>query len=263
MKEEEVDFQHYIRLLRKYWIVSAITFIIVLGAVLAYTFLKAPTYEAKSLVAITSQDQSSFLLGSSVPKVSDLETQRLVIQGSGVMNTIYSQYGVGTFLMSVNVIKNSNVIEIIVDTSSADRAALIANDIAEAYVKYTRDMRTADANEVIGFVDEQIALYDDELDALNRKIITYQSTTLNTAEKLEYQSLLREQTAKNKVYDSLLSKREEARLITSLESGNVNIISHADMPTVPIKPNIPLNVVLGAILAFGAAMAAALLIEKA
>jgi len=263
MKEDEIDFQHYVKALKRYWITSAIVFIVVMGAVLAYTFLSSPTYEAKSLVVIASQDQTSFLLGSSAPKVSDLETQKLLIQSSSVMNSIYAQYGTDTFELSVNTVKNSNVIEIVVDTNTAEKASLIANAIAESYVKYTRDMRTKDATATITFVDEQIALYDAELDTLYKKMIEYDKPEYQTVkEKLEYQALTREQTAKNKIYDSLLSKREEARLITSLESGNVNIISNADMPLAPIKPNIPLNILLGLILATGAAFGSALAIDK-
>jgi uncharacterized protein involved in exopolysaccharide biosynthesis len=264
MKEDEIDFQYYLKLLKRYRVVASIVFILIFGAILAFTFLSSPTYEAKSLVAISSQDQTSFLLGSSVPKVSDLETQTLIIQGTSVMGDVYEQYGIDKFELSVSILKNSNVIEITVTTNNAERAALIANAVAESYVKYTRDVRTQDANAVIDFVDEQIALYDSEFDALNKEILTYEALGKNmtTKEKLKYQAALREQSAKNKVYDSLLSKREEARLIISLDSGNVNIIGYAEIPTIPIAPNIPLNILLGFILASVAALGSALVIDK-
>ncbi|MGV8172324.1 MAG: GumC family protein, partial [Candidatus Woesearchaeota archaeon] len=264
MKEEEIDIYHYIKLLRMYWILAFIMFLLVFGAVIAYTYLSAPVYEAKSLVAITTQDQTSFLLGSTAPKVSDLETQKLVILSSNVMNKIYAEYGVDTFTPSVNIIKNSNAIEITVETTGAADSALIANNIAESYLEYTREMRKQDATAVITFVNDQIEQYDAELDMLNDKIIDYEAMgkSISASQKIEYQATLRELNAKNKIYDYLLNKREEAGLVASLNSGNVNILSYASLPGAPIKPNIPLNIMLGFILAVGAALGSVLVFDK-
>jgi uncharacterized protein involved in exopolysaccharide biosynthesis len=262
MKEDEIDFQYYLKLLKRYRVVASIVFILIFGAILAFTFLSSPTYEAKSLVAISSQDQTSFLLGSSVPKVSDLETQKLVIQGSNVMSDVYEQFGTDTFEMSVNIVKNSNVIEITVKTNSAERAALIANSVAESYVEYTRDMRKQDANAAIKFVNEQVLVYNSEVDTLNKQILQYEAKSMTAKEKLEYQALLKELSTKNKVYDSLLTKREEANIIANMDSGNVNILGYAVIPTIPIAPNIPLNILLGFILASVAALGSVVAIDK-
>jgi len=264
MKEDEIDLYHYMHLLKKNWAMSLFVFILVLGAVIAYTLLSDPVYESKSLVAITSQDQTSFLLGSSAPKVSDLETQKLVILSSSVMNKLYARYGIDTFVPSVNVIKNSNAIEITVEAGDAEQSAIIANAIADSYLEYTRESRKQDATEVISFVNDQIALYDSELDLLNKKIMQYKTLgdNISSSDQIEYQAAIRELTAKSKIYDYLLNKREEAGLVASLKTGNVDILSYASMPIAPIKPNIPLNVILGLILAAGAAFGMALVSEK-
>jgi len=264
MKDDEVDIDYYLKLLKRHWLMSIFVFLLVLGGTIAYTMLSTPVYEAKSQVVITSQDQTSFLFGSSAPKISDLETQAVIILSPSVMNGIYTEYGY-TFVSSAAIIKNSNIIEIIVEADSAERAVLIADAIAKSYVEYTRDILVQDANEVISFINGQIIIYDSELKTLNKELeyyVTQDEDDLSPTEELEYKTLQREIAAKNKVYDNLLSKKEDAELLTNMRSSNVNILNSAQMPTLPIRPNIPLNIALGAILAIGAAFIAAVATGK-
>lgn len=264
MKEDEIDIGQYIHILKKHWLISVLSFILVLGGVIAYTMMSTPVYEAKSMVVITSQDQTSFLLGSTAPRVGDLETQKVMILSSSVMNPVYQKHGVDTFTSSVDIIKNSNVLEITIESNTAENAMLIANALATSYLNYTRAARTQDANDLIKFIDKQIDYYNAELDYLNKELVYYelQGNNVTSTDKIEYQALLREITAKNKLYDSLLSKREEAGLVANLNAGNVNILSYAELPQAPIRPNIPLNIVLGVIMAIGVAFGAALASEK-
>jgi uncharacterized protein involved in exopolysaccharide biosynthesis len=264
IEEAEADFLYYFNLVRKYWLFSAIVFVLVLGFVLAYTFMTLPVYEAKSLVSVASQDQSSFLLGSSAPKLStDLEAQKFIILSPGVLNPVYQKGGFW-FVPKVSAVKSSTVLEITVDANSAQQAMQAANDIALSYLNYTKAMRRQDAVDVMAFISGQIDDYQEELDDMNRDALAYEQkkNLLTTEEKLEYQALQREISAKGKIYDYLLSKREEAGLVASLNAQNVNIISYADLPAAPIRPNVPLNALLGVVLAVGAAFGSAYALES-
>jgi len=257
---DEIELAEYAKIVKRHWILACLSFIIVLGAIIAYTILSPKVYEAKSLIVITSQDQANFLLGSSAPKVTDIETQKIVIQGSDVMNPIYSIYKENTFTLNVNNVKNSNVIEISVQSSSPENSSTIANHIATNYINYVTTMRTQDAESSVQFITDKIKSYDDEISALNVKLLYYQDLGNSTSkdDRIAYQNVQRELTAKGKIYDYLLEKREEAALTASLKSTNVQIIEYASVPLTPIKPNVPLNVALGAILAIGAAFGSAM-----
>jgi uncharacterized protein involved in exopolysaccharide biosynthesis len=262
VKDDEIDISEYLRIVRKHFGVAILAFIVVLGAICAYTFLSMPVYESSSLVYISTQDQSSFLLGTSTPKVnSDLETQKVIILSQGVLSPIYAKYGINSFTPTVSTVKNSNIIEISVSANRPDYASSIANEIAKSYVNYTRSTRKQEANDMIKFISDQIFYYGAEIDDLNEKINRYEqiNKNLTASEKINYQSLVREVNAKNKIYDYLLSKKEEAGLVANANNANVNIISYAELPLAPTSPNIPLNLALGVILALGAAFGAAYL----
>ncbi|MFH1174394.1 MAG: GNVR domain-containing protein, partial [archaeon] len=117
-----------------------------------------------------------------------------------------------------------------------------------------------DATSLIDFINNQLQYYDGELNILEIKSISYQNLTNATRdERLEYQAVQREIAAKNKIYDYLLTKREEAGLSAAdSKTGSVKVISYAEAPLIPVKPNVPLNIVLGIVLAIGAAFGMAL-----
>jgi uncharacterized protein involved in exopolysaccharide biosynthesis len=234
----------------------------VFGAIIAYTLMAVPSYNAKSLVAITNQDQATFLLGTSTsPKITDLEGQKVIIQSSSVMLPIYAAYGENAFILTVSNIKNSNIIEIGVKSTSPENAAMIANDIANNYLNYTAQGRVQDAQRSIDFINQKLETYDKEIYLLDKNILFYKNREKNLSreEQLAYNSLQMELTAKNKIYADLLTKREQAEIASSLSNGNVQIISYADVPFAPVKPNLMLNLALGFILAIGAAIGCAIL----
>jgi uncharacterized protein involved in exopolysaccharide biosynthesis len=261
--DDELDIGEYIYIVKRNWLWAVIGFILVLGAIVAYTYTTEPIYEATSLVVLTSQDQANFLLGSSAPKTTDLETQKVIIQSPSVMYQIYTKYGEDTFELTVNIIKNSNILEIVVTTNNPENAASLANNIAESYINYTTEARKQDAENNIAFIADKIETYDKELNILDLDSAYYKANEKNLSrqEKLEYQTLQREMTAKTKIYDYLLNKKEEAALTANLNSANLKIIQYAELPEMPIKPNKQLNLALGFILALGAGFGLALLIN--
>ncbi|MBN1792918.1 hypothetical protein JW826_04520 [Candidatus Woesearchaeota archaeon] len=260
MSDNEIDFLEYLDALKENWIAATVAFLVVFGLVLAYTLTTTPMYESRSLVFVASQDQASFLLGNAAPKtISDLETQKIILQSTSVLGPIYAEHPIDSFELKVNTIKNSNILEIVVTSDSALNAMNIANKISESYESYNKDLRKDEANEVITFISEQIDLYNLEGETLSARKVYYDSLgeNITNEQALEYETLKREINAKNKIYDYLLNKREEANLVVSLRSGNVRILSRAELPIAPVRPNVPLNIALGLILAAGAAIGAA------
>jgi uncharacterized protein involved in exopolysaccharide biosynthesis len=260
MTNDDIDIMDYLVIMKDNWFWSFIGFILVFSAVLAYTDFSDSVYESKSLVLISNQDPVNFLLGSASPKIGDLETQKLIIQGNSIMYPIYSKYG-STFKLTLNTVKNTNIIEIAVETNSPENAAMIANDITTNYIKYTSDIRKQDAESTIEFVTEKIKSYDEEIYRLEAKSFDYNNREKNLTrnEQIDYQSVLRDIAAKKKIYEYLLTKKEEAGITASIENANVKVIAYGEIPLGPISPNIPLNLALGVILGLGAAMGSALI----
>jgi uncharacterized protein involved in exopolysaccharide biosynthesis len=255
-EKEEIDLTDYLKMIMDNWMAAAAAFLIVFLVVLAYTFTVKPVYEAKSLILINSDDPMSFIRSVTPPKL-DMETQKQIILSPIVMAEIDQTY-LNQYTLNVNPIKNSNMLEITVDTDDGAKAALISDMVADTYLNYTWGSKVSDMMAAQGFISEQLDAYKGQLEAISASQIRYKNmTNISQNDQLRMQDLQRQATAIGKVYDTLLSKKEEAGMYASQNSGNVKIIARAAVPEKPIRPNIPLNILIGLILAFLAAFGGA------
>ncbi len=335
--DDEIDIKDYWLMFKRYWKFSLLIFILILGAVIVYSYIIPPTYEARSLVMVAAQDQASVVLDSTAPRV-DIETEREIIMSTSVLAPIYAEYGIDQFTLNVQPITNTDVIEIIVDTKDPETAMDVANKVAKSYVNYSSDSKRQDAVSVRDFITRQLNEYKKEIDDLNmlqgdftsrqdnlnlqikglqdlvksyntykdnykndlenltQQLQAYESkASLTTAEQTDYNNLKQQIAndenlyndavskariysdqvalkqrellnltsstnansdsiqqsiaAKQKIYDYLLSRREEIGIVAQESSGDVKIIERATYPRFPISPNITLNIALGLIIA--------------
>jgi capsular exopolysaccharide synthesis family protein len=245
--EETFELADYYTMVNKNWILASIVFILILGAVIAYTLTSPKIYQARSMVLISTQDQTSILLGQSATKV-DLATQKEIIMSRSVMSSVYAEVN-DYFQVYVEAIKDSNVIQITVESPNAFTAMTVANKIAESYVRYTLETKKQDATAVKTFIDEQITSYKTEMDNINIQIIGYRNKmkirNLTTDEVFSYESLQQTLVAKEKLYNELLLRSEEVGISAQERSGNIKIIESASVPARPVKPRVLLNIILG------------------
>jgi len=250
--EDNVELSDYLVMIRKNWLVALIIFLVIMGAAVLYTLTAPKIYQARSLVMLTSQDQTSVLLGSSsvatLPRI-DIETEKEIIMSSSVLSQVYAVPEQADFSISVDAIQDSSVIEIIVESENPQTAMRVANRIAAAYVNYTRESRRRDALDINSFISEQIAVYKAEIDDLNLQIIVYKNKNMTVQDQFAFESLQQTLDAKEKLYNYLLSRAEEIGIAAQEKSGNVKIIENAQPPRIPVRPNVALNLVLGFILA--------------
>lgn len=254
--EEDFEISDYLTMVNKNWILATVVFILIVGAVVAYTLTSPKIYQARSMVMVTTQDQTSYLLGQTATRV-DIQTQKEIILSRSVLSSVYSQVN-DVFQVYAEPIKDSNVIEIIAESPNAFTAMSVANKVADSYVSYTLQTKKQDAVAVKSFIDEQIATYKTEMDNINIQILGYKNKmkirNLTTDEVFSYESLQQTLAAKEKLYNELLLKSEEVGISAQERSGNVKIIETASVPTYPVKPRVVLNILLGIIVGIIAAI---------
>jgi capsular exopolysaccharide synthesis family protein len=217
--DEEFELKDFYNQIKKNKITGLIIFLLIFISVIAYSLITSPIYEAKSRVMVTNQDQTSYLLGSTITRI-DLETQREIILSGRVLNTVYTKYAEEEFLLNVEPIKNSNVIEITVESTNPESAMKIANEIARSYVFYTKDARKREAIEVTSFISEQLDRYKKELDLLNTELLEFESK--KGAYDFEIESLqeyLNQQTEnKEKLKEDLDSLKDDIKIYKNQEN---------------------------------------------
>ena len=82
------------------------------------------------------------------------------------------------------------------------------------------------------------------------------------ARAVQYNILKREVDTNKQLYEGLLQKLKEASVSASLKASNIRIVDAAEPPTRPVKPKIPLNLGVAAILGLGLGICAAFVQER-
>ena len=149
--------------------------------------------------------------------------------------------------VTVNSVKNTNMIEISCENNNPELAAEIANTIAAVFVDKSIIINRSKASEVKKFIEEQLLKKEKELTEEEEKL-QYERLEELPDKELRLARLERAVRVSENIYLLLLEKHQEARINEVMEFGDIRIIDKALAPEAPIKPNKKLNLAIGGIL---------------
>ena len=262
-----MELRDYLNVLRaRKWVVIQSVVIVTLTAVVA-SLLQPPTYQGEVKVLISNQDAGAAIFGTSLGELSgqperSLQTQVQLMQLRPLAETTVRKLGLKESpevllkRVEVTAVGQTNVVTIKATDVSQERAAAIANSMADAYVAWSRDTKResikAAADEVQRRLDEARV----EILALGRKIVTARTTDKNGV-VIKDDSLQAELTIATDLYATLAEKLETLRVNEQLENGAGRVVSVAVADAVPIAPKPVRNGILGLAvgLVFGVGMA--------
>jgi receptor protein-tyrosine kinase len=141
-------------------------------------------------------------------------------------------------------VKNSRVIQVIADARSASLAAEIANSLASAFIEQGIRERQAAAAQAYQSLRPQLEEFRRTLHPIGGKPLS----------PLE--------DANRQVYDALSQKAAHAQLAAGLRLTNLRLVSPAEPPRLPNRPNLPLNVGIGTLGGLLLAVACVMLQEQ-
>ncbi len=127
----------------------------------------------------------------------------------------------------------------------------LQDQLAEAGVNESGNASVSGSEQI----ENAIASKTEECSSISAKYGTFLSqqqeliNTTDASDEIRNKSILQAISAKEKIYDFLLSKREEIGIMAQESSGNAQIIEYATMPLEPAKPNVILTLLIGMVLA--------------
>ncbi len=259
MMEEELELSDYWNIVKNQWKLIALVLVVVLAIAGIYSYLASPVYEARTLVVVTNQDYSSLILsGISLPRI-DITTETEIIRSQAVLGVVLKA-AKAKYDVSVEPVRDSSAIEIIVHGGTPDGVQKVANAIALRYVNYSIEARKADAVAVTSFMTGQIVSLEEEIDMINLEILEMDHNKSLDAE-YALQTLTSTLSAKEKLHSYLLNRREEIGIFAQQSQGNVRIVEYAEAPVWPVRPNLVLNLAVGIVLGIFAGVALAFMRE--
>ena len=150
--------------------------------------------------------------------------------------------------VTVNLVKDTNMIEISCENNNPELAAEIVNTVAAVFVDKSLTINRSKASEVKKFIEEQLLEKDKELTEEEEKLQYEKSLEKLPDKELRLARLERAVKVSENIYLILLEKYQEARINEVMEFKDIRIIDKALAPDQPIKPRKMVNLAIGGIL---------------
>jgi len=150
--------------------------------------------------------------------------------------------------ITVNSVKNTNMIEISCENNNPKLAAEIANTTATVFMVKSLIINRSKASEVKKFIEEQLLEKEKELTEEEEKLQYEKSLEKLPDKELRLARLERAVKVSENIYLILLEKYQEARINEVMEFKDIRIIDKALAPDEPIKPRKMLNLAIGGVL---------------
>jgi non-specific protein-tyrosine kinase len=266
-----VELRDYLHVLKsRIWIVIQTVVIFTLVA-FAYSWIQQPVYQGTATVLVSSQDAGSAILGTTLGELTgqperSLQTQVQLMQLRSLAETAVRKLGLkespDALLSHVEVLAagQTNVVLIRATDTDPQRAANVANEMASAYVAWSRGTKResikAAADEVQVRLDQARA----DILTLGKKIVN--TRTLDKNGNIVHDDALQaELTIATNLYATLAEKLETLRVSEQLETGAGRVVATAVANPSAISPKPMRNSMLGLVAGLVVGIAMAFLVE--
>ena len=263
-----MEMKHYLEIFnRRKWIViitAAVTLIVIAVA----TFLMAPIYSTSTTIRIAQiQDQSVSYF--------DLNyTQRLIntyvelVQSRPFLSEVIERLqlradpGALAGVIKAEAIPDTELLVITAESPDPATAMLITNTLGQLLVEEGAKFYSGQGKSAREILLDQLTTLEETLSEDRNRLQTLLASEGTETPSTEIQALSSRIFVQEQTYSTLLHAYEEARLLDEARANSVSIAIPAEIPEVPSKPRVALNLVLGALVGLGGGIGLALIMES-
>ncbi len=153
--------------------------------------------------------------------------------------------------------KQRQLREVLDQIEAASKNLSASDDVTGAPVEYARELR------------QKILQQDVDIESQRSRIANLQSVIKQynvqfeqiPAQSIQYARMERKRLSYDKLYGLLDEKYQEALINEQTTMGNVDIVDRARVPMRPVKPNRPMNMILGILVGLGLGFGVAILLR--
>lgn len=140
--------------------------------------------------------------------------------------------------------RGSSIIQIVAEARDPNLAADLANTLAQTFIDQSIDARQKSARETLF----SLSLERDRLrKRLQQSEAALQGYAKADREGTGYSTLKRDLDANRQFYQIISQRADEARVASAVDQSNARLVSPAQPPARPFRPNLLLNLLIGAI----------------
>ncbi len=267
-EELEIDLRQILAVLKK-WHKMIITMTILLGLAAAAVshYLLIPIYQADTLLRFSQATDklqtnpsaavnSGSELDSYVKPVLTMNTHLAQIKSRELMQRVISELDLKGYtptslsgIVDASIIKDSNLIQIKVESAYPYQASQIANTVSDQYLKLMNEKTQEQINSSVTFLTSQRDLTNRQLAAAQAALKKIPANA--KGDDLAERDNLQLEIARLKTTAATLDQQISQTLIAKsvdLGDSSMVVMSAAAIPTSPIKPNLVQNVLIALVL---------------
>ena len=262
---EQSDLGRYVATIRKWWWLLMACVLVASGSSYVGTLQMPRIYQATTTVVVgqglknaNPDYQDLFMAERLAQTYGEMAKRRPVL--SGAAEALGLQYVPSSGSISTEPVKGTQLLEIRVRDSDAQRARALADEIARQLILQSptgggeEEQRRAFVEQQLQELEGRIQAVGDEIDSEREKLASANSARAIQQYQANIAALEQKTISYQSTYASLLIHFQgSANYLTIIES--------ATTPTVPISPNVQQTVVLAAAIGLALAVAGAFLIE--
>ena len=250
-----MEIRRYIQILdRRKWVII-LTTIVTLAVVTLGSFRMTRIYSATALVRVVAG------LNSTV-SYSDLNyTERLMqtyvqlLKSRPFLEEVSKRLDLHVRpedlagMIKVEALTDTELIKISVESASPQQAAAIANTLGALLVEQGQKMYYGQGKSAREILQEQVTVLEDQLRQDRALLATLSGSTPSSDQSQgpSIQDLTAKISSEEQTYAMLLSQYDKARVDEAMRANSIGIVEPAIVPGAPSKPNIKLNIALGAL----------------
>jgi len=253
----ELDLRDYVRVLRRRWKLVVLVVAGFIGVALLVSFIQTPVYSAHAEVFLEAPAGEDVFTGAAVrsdPGRALLNEVRL-IEGDDVRKLVQERLG-STLPVRARGVTNTDMINVTVESSDPTKAAVMANNYAQAYVDYRQQLKIDALRKTSDELDKRILDLTQQNLTIDARIKEIKAAPSDQTDS-EVFSLSTQSNANLVSQNSLKETLQKVEIARNLATAQATITEHATAPSSPIKPQPILNamvaVVVGGLVGVGLA----------
>ena len=241
---DTVDLVKYLLLLWHWAWLIVLAVIICGGAAYYISNLIPPVYEAKTTVLVDMAPSNKSIDYSSLQLSSQLtQTYSQMITKSPVLTEVANRLGlidVDAKTISAKPVANTQLINILVESTDPALAANIANSLVSVFADQVQSLQT----ERFSASEESLQTQMNDIQAKLQEANNQLNNTTDATEKDRLQTMIANYS---QTYAGLLQSFEQVRLAEAQTRSSIVQIEPASIPLTPVRPRILLNVAVAAL----------------
>jgi capsular exopolysaccharide synthesis family protein len=264
----KMELRQYLDILLRRKVIVIVVALVVIEVVAVGSSLMTSVYSASTLVRVATLQESSIEYIPLEYSERVLFTNVHLLESRPFLEEVIDRLGLRTSpgslarRISIEILPNTELLEITAEAENPLEAVDIADTLGQLLIEQRVQVYDSEGQSAVQNIEEQLLLVEQDLAENRAQLDEILSGGVTAELSIAAQDLDTRIRIQEETYASLLNEFDKARIAEALRANSITIVEPAIAPNSPSKPDIPLNIALGAVLGISGGVGLAFLVDN-